>query len=66
MRQEILGFVLDFFKGKADYKGWHKRRCIPVPKKGDLADPNKWGGIMLMDICRKVLSSIMTARALNF
>jgi hypothetical protein len=36
---------------------------VPVPKKGNLKDPNKWRGIMLMEICSKVLSSIMTARA---
>ena len=63
MRKEVLRFVSDFFEGKADYEGWHKSRCVPVPKMGDLADPNKWRGIMLMEICSKVLSSIMTARA---
>ena len=63
MRREILRFISDFFEGEADYEGWHKSRCVPVPKKGDLANPNKWRGIMLMEICSKVLSSIMTARA---
>jgi hypothetical protein len=62
MRREILRFVSDFFEGEADYEGWHKSRCMPIPKKGDLANPNKWCGIMLMKICSKVLSSIMTAR----
>jgi hypothetical protein len=31
-------------------------------QKGDLSDPNKWQGIMLMDMCSKVFSSIMTTR----
>jgi hypothetical protein len=34
-----------------------------VPKKGDLNDPNKWQGIMLIDRCSKVFPLIMMARA---
>ena len=34
--------VCEFFEGKVDHEGWHKRQCIPVPKKGNLRDPNKW------------------------
>ena len=55
--------VSNFFDGTTDHKGWHRSHCVPVPKKGDLSDPNKWREIMLMDICSKVFSSIMTARA---
>jgi hypothetical protein len=55
--------VSDFFEGKTDHEAWKRSQCVPVPKKGDLSDPNKWRGIMLMDICSKVFSSIMTARA---
>ena len=55
--------VSDFFDGTADHKGWHRLHCMPVPKKGNLSDPKKWQGIILMDICSKVLSSIMTSRA---
>jgi hypothetical protein len=40
-----------------------KKQCVPVPKKGDLSNPNKWCGIMLMGMCTKAFSSIMTARA---
>ena len=32
-------------------------------KKAYLRIPNKWQGVMLMDICSKVFSSIMTTRA---
>jgi len=42
-------------------KGGTKDKCIPVPKKGDLSDPNKWQGIMLIDMHSKVFSSMMTA-----
>ncbi len=59
----VHNHVLDFFKGKADHEGWHKSQCIPVPNKGDLSDPNKWQGIMLIDICSKVFSSVLNTRA---
>jgi hypothetical protein len=55
--------VSDFFNGKTDHEEWHKSQCKPVPNKGDLSDPNKWQGIMLMDMCSKVSSLIMMACA---
>jgi hypothetical protein len=55
--------VSDFFEGKVDHEGWHKSQCIPVPKKGDLSDPNKWRGIMLMDMCSKVFSLVLNTCA---
>jgi hypothetical protein len=55
--------ILDLFEGKTDHEACRKSQCVPVPKKGDLSVPNKWRGIMLMDMCSKVFSSIMTARA---
>jgi hypothetical protein len=62
-KRTIHKHVSDFFEGKTDHEAWRKSQCVPVPKKGDLSDPNKWRGIMLMDMCSKVFSSIMTARA---
>ncbi len=41
-RQIVHKPVLDFFEQKVDHEGWHKSQYIPVPKKGDLSDPNKW------------------------
>ena len=32
-------------------------------KKGDLADPNKWRGGVLMDVCSEIFSSDMNYRA---
>ena len=32
-------------------------------KSGDLSDPNKWRGVMLMDVCSKIFSSVMNRRA---
>jgi len=62
-RTQVFKQVCDFFDGKEDYNGWHKSQCIPVPKSGDLSNPNKWRGVMLMDVCSKIFSIIMTERA---
>jgi hypothetical protein len=32
-------------------------------KSGDLSNPNKWQGVMLMDVCSKIFSSVMNKRA---
>jgi hypothetical protein len=62
-KRTIHNHVSDLFDGKTDHDAWRKSQCVPVPKKGDLSDPKKWRGIMLMDMCSKVFSSVMTARA---
>ncbi len=41
MRLWIHHYVGQFFDGTRDYYGWNKSQCIPIPKKGDIADPNK-------------------------
>jgi hypothetical protein len=63
MLQPVHHYVLDFFEGKEDYVEWHQSQWAPVPKSGDLSNPNKWPGVMLMDVCRKVFSSVMNVRA---
>ncbi len=55
----------DFFLGTADHKQWHCSQCILVPKSGDLSDPNKWRGVMLMDVCSKIFSSVMNCKAFH-
>ncbi len=55
--------ICDFFEGKVNHEGWPRSQCIAVPKQGDLSDPNKWHGIMLMDMCSKVFLSVMTPQA---
>jgi hypothetical protein len=59
MQMQIHRYVGQFFDGTRDYNGWHKSQCVPVPKKGNLADPNKWRGVMLMDVCSKIFSLVM-------
>ena len=55
--------VNDFFLDDMDHKQWQHSQCVPVPKSGDLSDPNKWKGVMLMDVCSKKISTIMNGRA---
>ena len=59
MRMRIHHYVGELFDCTSDYDGWHKSHCVPVPKNGNLADPNKWRGVMLMDVCSKIFSSVM-------
>ena len=61
--RHVHKYVNQFFLGEADYDQWHRSQCAPVPKTGDISDPNKWCGIMLMDVCSKIFSSVMNARA---
>jgi hypothetical protein len=49
--RHVYKHVNDFFLGDADHEQWHHSKCVPVPKSGNLSDPNKWQGVMLMDIC---------------
>ena len=59
----IHRYVSQFFDGTRDYDGWHKSQCVPVPKKCYLADPNKWRGVMLMNVCSKIFSLVVNNRA---
>ena len=61
--RHVYKHVNDFFVGTADHEQWHWSQCVPVPKSGDLSDPNKWRGIMLMDVGSKIFSSVMNEQA---
>jgi len=62
-RRRIHRYIVAFFEGDMDYLGWHQSQCIPVQKKGNISDLNKWCGVMLMDVCSKIFSSVMNGRA---
>ena len=53
-----LTHLLDFFNKhwmeEIDFDEWNEGQSVPVPKSGDLSDPNKWRGITLMDIGAKI------------
>ncbi len=60
--RHVYKYVNEFFLGEADYKQWHCSQIMPAPKSGDLSDPNKWHGVMLMNVCLKIFSSVMNER----
>ena len=49
-RKHVFDFINEFFHGRADLESWHKIKCFPVPKSGDLSYPNKWKGVTIMDV----------------
>ena len=61
--QHVLKYLNDFLNQQAGFKSWHRSQLICVPKSGNLSDPNKWRGIMLLDVMSKRVSCIMNARA---
>ena len=62
-RRYVFDFLTQYFDGESDYESWHKSQCVPVPKSGDLSDPNKWRGVSLMDLQSKIFSCMMNVRA---
>jgi hypothetical protein len=61
--QHVYKYVNDYFLGDADHKQWYHSQCVPVPKSGNLSNPNKCQGVMLMDVSLKIFSSVMNGRA---
>ena len=55
----LLDFLNAFWNEETDFDQWHERQVIPVPKNGDLSNPNKWRGVTLMDLESKIFSSIL-------
>ena len=46
----LLEYLNLFWHDEVDFEEWHEGRVVPVPKSGNLSDPNKWKGVTLMDI----------------
>jgi hypothetical protein len=59
----VYKHVNDIFLGNTNHKQWHRSQCVLVPKSGNLSDPNKLQGVMLMDVCSKIINSVMNGRA---
>ena len=55
-RQYVFDFLAQYFDGESNYESWHKSQCVPVPKSGDLSNPNKWQGVSVMDLQSKYLA----------
>eukprot|EP00957_Ditylum_brightwellii_P078914 5999900-Ditylum_brightwellii.AAC.1 len=45
--------LLDFCKSTLDFKSWKSGTLAPVPKKGDLSNPNKWHPVCLLETMYK-------------
>jgi len=43
-----FNFIIEFWEGKIDFEEWHEVQVVPVPKSGDLSDPNKWRRVNLV------------------
>ena len=55
----LLNLYKAYWKGNIDFEEWHEGRVVPVPKIGNLGDPNKWRGVTLMDMGSKIFRSIL-------
>jgi hypothetical protein len=61
--RHVYKHVNDFFLGNTNHEQWHHSQGVPVPKSSNLSDPNKWRGVILMDVRSKIVSSVMNGRA---
>ena len=52
----LLIFYKQLWHSQADFDEFHEVQVVPVPKKGDIIDPNKWRGVTLMDIVNNIYS----------
>eukprot|EP00957_Ditylum_brightwellii_P081203 6177593-Ditylum_brightwellii.AAC.1 len=51
-----------FWTGELDIATLNESTLSPVPRKGNLADPNKWRPVCLLETSYKVLASILANR----
>eukprot|EP00957_Ditylum_brightwellii_P078686 5983191-Ditylum_brightwellii.AAC.1 len=53
-----------FWSGELNIATWKEGTLSPVSKRGNLADPNKWRPVCLLETSYKVLASIL-ANSIN-
>eukprot|EP00957_Ditylum_brightwellii_P081262 6181568-Ditylum_brightwellii.AAC.1 len=54
--------IVEFWEGSFDFKSWDSGTLVPVPKKGNLSNPNKWHSVCLLETTYKVVASIIKWR----
>jgi len=54
--------VVEFWNTETCPDEWLVGVLKLIPKKGDLGDPNNWRGIMLLEVCSKVVGTIISER----
>ena len=45
-----------------DHPEWHEAGLRPLPKSGDLTNPNNWRGIVLMEVTSKLVTILINTR----
>ena len=55
-------FYNQLWHSQPDFYKWHEGQLVPVSKKGNTSEPNKWIGVTLMDIGKNIYSSIMCGK----
>ena len=58
----LLIFYNQFWHSQAEFDECHEFQVVPVHQKGDTTNPNKWRGVTLMDIGKKIHISITCVR----
>eukprot|EP00957_Ditylum_brightwellii_P122834 9366821-Ditylum_brightwellii.AAC.1 len=58
----INAMLLDFCESALDFESWKSSILAPVPKKGDLLNPNKRRPVYLLETMYMVLASIIACR----
>eukprot|EP00957_Ditylum_brightwellii_P046625 3537886-Ditylum_brightwellii.AAC.1 len=58
----IHELLLDYWDSKLDFESWKQDILAPVPKTGNLSNPNKWRPVCLLETSYKVLASIFARR----
>ena len=61
-KKSITKLFNDVFKSGIIPESWKTSVIVPIPKTGDLKDPNNWRGIALIDCGCKILTKIITNR----
>ena len=62
---QLLRILNNYLLEETDFDEWHKGQIVPVPKIGNLFDPNKWRGFTLTNIRANMFRSILCGCALN-
>ena len=62
LRKDLLGFCNDALINKVIPKAWTTASIIPIPKKGDLTNPNNYRGISLAPVAAKVFNKLLLNR----
>eukprot|EP00957_Ditylum_brightwellii_P057460 4356472-Ditylum_brightwellii.AAC.1 len=49
----IHDMIVQFWNGEFTFESWESGTLAPVPKKGDLSNPNKWQPVCLLETTYK-------------